>query len=340
MRRKLLKGLGAAGTLSMLAAPSLAQTAGFPVRPLRMIVPFAAGGGADVVARLMAQGMGEQLGQPVTVENRGGSGGVLGSEAALAAPADGYTFVFHTLSSAVLNAGLYRNLSFDVRRAFQPVSLVGLVPNVVLVNTRLPAQTLLELVALLRASPGRYSYASSGNGTITHLSAHLLLGMIGAQALHVPYRGSGPALQDLAAGTADMMVDTMAGVLGLVQGGQIRALAMTTTRRSAALPDVPRRRRPGCRATRAPTGTPSMPPGTPRSRWWRGLSRRRWRRCATPPFVCGWSRWAWSRVAAARPTWRASGMRRSRCGSRSSGPPARRRSEAPGPIGPPATSMI
>lgn len=239
MRRAFLKGLGAAGTLSLLATPSLAQTAGFPVRPLRMIVPFAAGGAADVVARLMAQGMGEQLGQPVTVENRGGSGGVLGSEAALAAPADGYTFVFHTLSSAVLNAGLYRNLSFDVRRAFQPVSLVGLVPNVVLVNTRLPARTLQELVALLRASPGRYSYASSGNGTITHLSAHLLLGMIGAQALHVPYRGSGPALQDLAAGTADMMVDTMAGVLGLVQGGQIRALAMTTPRRSAVLPDVP-----------------------------------------------------------------------------------------------------
>lgn len=239
MRREFLKGLCVAGTLPMLARPSLAQTTGFPVRPLRMIVPFAAGGAADVVARLMAQGMGEQLGQPVTVENRGGSGGVLGSEAALAAPADGYTFVFHTLSSAVLNAGLYRNLSFDVRRAFQPVSLVGLVPNVVLVNTRLPARTLQELVALLRASPGRYSYASSGNGTITHLSAHLLLGMIGAQALHVPYRGSGPALQDLAAGTADMMVDTMAGVLGLVQGGQIRALAMTTPRRSPALPDVP-----------------------------------------------------------------------------------------------------
>ena len=247
MRRAFLKRLGVAGTqsflsapsLAFLAAPSLAQITGFPARSLRMIVPFAAGGAADVVARLMAQGMGEQLGQPVTVENRGGSGGVLGSEAALAAPADGYTFVFHTLSSAVLNAGLYCNLSFDVRRAFQPVSLVGLVPNVVLVNARLPAQTLLDLVALLRASPGRYSYASSGNGTITHLSAHLLLGMIGAQALHVPYRGSGPALQDLAAGNVDLMVDTMAGVLGLVQGGQLRALAMTTPRRSPALPEVP-----------------------------------------------------------------------------------------------------
>ncbi len=239
MRREFLKRLGAIGIMPLLAPPALAQPAGFPARPLRMIVPFAAGGAADVVARLMAQGMSEQLGQPVTVENRGGSGGVLGSEAALAAPADGYTSVFHTLSSAVLNAGLYRNLSFDVRLAFQPVSLVGLVPNVVLVNARLPARTLPELVALLRADPGRYSYASSGNGTITHLSAHLLLNLIGAQALHVPYRGSGPALQDLAAGNVDLMVDTMAGVLGLVQGGQLRALAMTTPRRSPVLPEVP-----------------------------------------------------------------------------------------------------
>jgi hypothetical protein len=128
-----------------------------------------------------------------------GSGGVLGSEAALAAPADGYSFVFHTLSSAVINAGLYRNLSFDVRQAFLPVSLVGVLPNVILVNGRFPARNLAELIALLRANPGKYTYASSGNGTITHLSAQLLMTMIGAQALHVPYRGSGPALQDLAA---------------------------------------------------------------------------------------------------------------------------------------------
>lgn len=236
MRRDVLKAL-AAGLA--LPAPALSQTAGFPTRPLRMVVPFAAGGAADVVARLTAQGMSEALGQPVTVENRGGSGGVLGSEAALAAAPDGYTFLFHTLSSAVLNAGLYRHLSFDARRAFLPVSLVGLVPNVVLVTARLPAATLAELIALLRANPGKYSYASSGSGTITHLSAHLLLGLIGAEAVHVPYRGSGPALQDLAAGTVDMMVDTVPGVLGLVRGGQIRALALTTAERSAALPEVP-----------------------------------------------------------------------------------------------------
>ncbi len=239
MRRSFLGLLAAGATLALpVARPALAQAA-YPSRPVRMVVPFAAGGAADVVARITAQALSEQLGQPVTVDNRGGSGGVLGSEVALAAPADGYTIVFHTMSSAVINAGLYRNLPFDLRRAFRPISLIGLVPNVVLVNARLPAGNLQELIALLRANPGKYSYASSGNGTITHLSAHLLLSLIGAQAVHVPYRGSGPALQDLAAGTADMMVDTLAGVLGLVRGGQIRALAMTTRERSPALPEVP-----------------------------------------------------------------------------------------------------
>jgi tripartite-type tricarboxylate transporter receptor subunit TctC len=236
MRRRHLLALPA-----MLAAPPAAARAqdGYPSRPVRMIVPFAAGGAADVVARLTAQAMGETLGQPVVVENRGGSGGVIGSEAALAAPPDGHTVVFHTLSSAVLNAGLYRNLSFDVRRAFAPVALVGLVPNVVLVNPRVPAATLQDLIALLRREPGRRSYASSGSGTITHLSAVLLLARTGTEAVHVPYRGSGPALTDLMAGTVDMMVDTIAGVLPGVRGGQLRALAITTAARSPALPEVP-----------------------------------------------------------------------------------------------------
>lgn len=223
-----------------LATPALARAQdAWPSRTVRMIVPFAAGGAADVVARLAAQVMGEQLGQTVVVENRGGSGGVIGSEASLAAPPDGYTITFHTLSSGVLNAGLYRNLSFDVRRAFAPVALIGLVPNVVLVNPNVPANSLAELIALLRREPGRRSYASSGNGTITHLSAQLLLSRIGAEATHVPYRGSGPALQDLMAGTTDMMVDTIAGVLPGVRGGRLRALAVTTRERSPALPDVP-----------------------------------------------------------------------------------------------------
>ncbi|MDN3564661.1 tripartite tricarboxylate transporter substrate-binding protein [Paeniroseomonas aquatica] len=229
-----------AGGLAGLAAgaPALAQ-APFPNRPLRMIVPFAAGGSADVVARITALGMQEALGQPVVVENRGGSGGVIGSEAALQAPADGHTIILHTLSSAVLNAGLYRNLAFDVRRAFAPVALIGTLPNIVMVGPKVPARSLAELIALMRQRPGRIAYASSGAGTITHLSAQLLASMVGAEATHVPYRGSGPAFADLLNGTVDMMVDTMASVIPAIRGGQVRGLAVTTTTRSAALPEVP-----------------------------------------------------------------------------------------------------
>jgi tripartite-type tricarboxylate transporter receptor subunit TctC len=188
---------------------------------------------------VIAQGMSEDLGQPVVVENRGGSGGVIGTEAVLQAPADGYTIAFHSMSSAVLNAGLYRNLSFDIRRAFVPVSLVGTVPNIVVVNPRVPAHTLAELIALLKREPGRRTYASSGAGTIVHLSAHLLAQMAGAEAVHVPYRGSGPAMNDLIAGTVDFMVDTLPSVIPFVRSGQLRALAVTTRERSAALPEVP-----------------------------------------------------------------------------------------------------
>lgn len=234
-RHLMLAGLGLA------AAPARAQTdaATYPTRPIRMIVPFAAGGAADLVARVIAQGMSEDLGQPVVVENRGGSGGVIGTEAVLQAPADGYTIAFHSMSSAVLNAGLYRNLSFDIRRAFVPVSLVGTVPNIIVVNPRVPAHTLAELIALLKREPGRRTYASSGAGTIVHLSAHLLAQMAGAEAVHVPYRGSGPAMNDLIAGTVDFMVDTLPSVIPFVRSGQLRALAVTTRERSAALPEVP-----------------------------------------------------------------------------------------------------
>ncbi len=230
-RRSLLLGF------ALLPGAARAQEA-FPTRPIRMIVPFAPGGAADLVARITAQALQESLGQPVVVDNRGGSGGVIGSEAALSAAKDGYTIVFHTLSSAVLNAGLY-NLSFDMRRAFVPLALVGLVPNIVLVNPRVPAHSLQELIALLRREPGRHSYASSGAGTITHLSAHMLAAQAGVEMVHVPYRGSGPAMADLIAGTVEVMVDTMPSTLPAVRAGQLRALAVTTRERTPVLPDLP-----------------------------------------------------------------------------------------------------
>jgi tripartite-type tricarboxylate transporter receptor subunit TctC len=261
-RRILLGGL--------LAAPSLASgQAAFPNRPVRLIVPFAPGGSADVVGRITALGLQEALGQPVVVENRGGSGGVIGSEAALAAPADGHTLIFHTLSSAVLNAGLYPRLSFDVRRAFAPVALVGILPNIVMVGPEVPVRSLGELIALMRQRQGdarrRVTYASSGAGTITHLSAQLLATMVGVEATHVPYRGSGPAFADLLNGTVDMMVDTLASVIPAVRAGQVRGLAVTTTTRSPALPEIPTAQEAGVpgyetynwHAVFAPAGTPA-----------------------------------------------------------------------------------
>ncbi len=225
--------------LLLAALPAQAQTA-YPDKPVRMLIPFAPGGAADVVGRIVAQGMAEDLGQAVVVENRGGSGGVIGSQAALQAPADGYTIVLHTLSSGVMNAGLYSNMPFDLRRAFAPVGLVGTVPNIIVVNPRLQARTLQELIALVRANPGRITYASSGPGTIVHLSGQMLANMIGTPMVHVPYRGSGPALNDLVAGTVDVMVDTLPPYVALVRDGRVRALAMATRSRSAALPDVQR----------------------------------------------------------------------------------------------------
>ncbi len=225
--------------LLLAALPARAQHGTYPDRAIRMVIPFAPGGAADVVGRITAQAMSEQLGQPVVVENRGGSGGIIGSQAVLAAPADGYTIVFHTLSSAVMNAGLYRSMPFDLRRAFTPVGLVGTVPNIIVVNPRVPAQTLQEFIALVRANPGRITYASSGPGTVVHLSGHMFANAIGVEMVHVPYRGSGPALADLAAGTVQMMVDTLPPYVALVRGGQVRALAMASATRSPALPEVP-----------------------------------------------------------------------------------------------------
>ncbi|MEO3474624.1 tripartite tricarboxylate transporter substrate binding protein [Roseomonas sp. CAU 1739] len=225
--------------LLLAALPARAQQVGYPDRPIRMVIPFAPGGAADVVGRITAQAMSEDLGQPVVVENRGGSGGIIGSQAVLASPADGYTIVLHTLSSGVMNAGLYRSMPFDLRRAFAPVGLVGTVPNIIVVNPRVPAQTLQDLISLVRANPGRITYASSGPGTIVHLSGQMLANAIGAEMVHVPYRGSGPALTDLMAGTVQVMVDTLPPYVALVRSGQVRALAMASRTRSAALPDVP-----------------------------------------------------------------------------------------------------
>ena len=223
-----------------LAGPAPAQEpAAYPARPIRMVVPFAAAGTADIVARLAASCMSPLLGQPVVVENRGGAGGTIGSDAVAKAPPDGYTIALHTVSSAVLNSFLYRNLPYDARRDFVAVSQLALSPNVLAIRADIPARTVGEFVALMKARPGAYSYGSSGPGTILHLSAALLTRMAGVEATHVPYRGEGPAINDMMAGQIDFMVNVIPALLPYVRDGRFRALGVSTTARAPLLPDVP-----------------------------------------------------------------------------------------------------
>jgi tripartite-type tricarboxylate transporter receptor subunit TctC len=225
-----------------VAAPPPARAAdpepNYPSRPIKMIVPFAAGGTADIIARMVARYMPDELGQPVVVDNRGGSGGIIGSDMVAKAPADGYTIALHTLSSAVINSSLYKSLPFDIRRDFAPVILLVSSPLILVVHPSVPAQNLKELIALLRANPNRYSYASSGSGTITHLSAELFRGQAQVEITHVPYRGAGPAVIDLVAGHVHMMIDAPPGVLGHIRAGALRPLGVTP-QRLAQLPDLP-----------------------------------------------------------------------------------------------------
>lgn len=220
---------------SLLAAPALAQGL---TRPIRFIAPYPPGGGIDTTARLLAGPMGAKLGQPLIVENRAGAGGSLGAaEVARSAP-DGHTVMVDALAHTV-NPHLIRSLPFDYATAFTPISQVVVLPQILLVPNALPARTLGEFIALLKARPGAYSYGSSGNATAAHLASALLLGRAQAEMVHVPYRGGTAALPDLIAGTTAMVFATVSSGLQLVREGRVRALGVTTTTRIAPLPDVP-----------------------------------------------------------------------------------------------------
>lgn len=242
MRRTPRRGLLAATAL-LAGARADAQTgdqaAPFPRQPIRMIVTAAAGGSTDVVARIIAPGMTDVLGRPVLVENRGGGGAVIGAEVVATATPDGHTIGIFTVTAGVLNAGLHRNLRFDTRRAFAPVSLVITMPMVLTVGNHVAARTLPELVALMRERPGRVTYGSSGPGSINHLGAHMLNGRTATTAEHIPFRGAGPAITAMIAGQTDFLIEGIASQLPFVQQGTLRALAVTSPQRSPLLPDVP-----------------------------------------------------------------------------------------------------
>ncbi len=226
-----------AGFGSVCAGRSLA--ADYPASPVRMIVPYPAGGAADVVGRIAAKYLGNQLGQQVFVDNRGGAGGTLGTEAAVRATPDGYTLVMHTISSAVLNKFLYPRIKLDVATQFAPISQIGSVPQLLAVNTKVPAKTLQEFIALLKANPGKYHYGSSGLGAIMHLGGELFTYMTKTNVLHVPYRGEGPAMIDVLAGRIEFVVASVPALLSHIRAGEMRALCVNADHRVKLLPDVP-----------------------------------------------------------------------------------------------------
>ncbi len=262
-RRSLLHRL-TAGTLALAAGTSLAQTANWPNKPIRYIVPFAPGGTTDILARMFAEKLAISLGQPVVIENKPGQGGSVGvAELARAAP-DGYTIGGGTISSHAINASLYAKLSYDPVTSFAPITLYATQPNVLLVHPGVPARTVAEFIQLLKASPDKYSFGSAGSGTSQHISGELFKVMAGVQMQHIPYRGSGPMLTDLLGGNIPAAMDNIASAIPHMKAGKLRALAVTTAARSAVAPDVPTLAESGLpgyeisswQALFAPAGTP------------------------------------------------------------------------------------
>ena len=260
-RRTVLQALGtsAAG----IALPALAQPA-WPSRPFRYIVPFAPGGTTDILARVVGEKLGPILGQTIVIENKPGQGGSVGAaELARAAP-DGHTLGGGTISSHAINATLYDKLPYDPVTSFAPITMYATQPNVLLVHPSVPATNLREFIALLKASPGKYVYGSAGNGTSQHISGELFKAMAGVQMQHVPYRGSGQMVPELLGGTLPVAFDNIATGIPHMKTGKLRALAVTTARRSGVAPDVPTMAESGLtgyelsswQAVFAPAGTP------------------------------------------------------------------------------------
>jgi len=211
----------------------------FPTHPMRIIVPFAAGGAVDVLGRIAGQQLGEALGQPVVVEDRTGAGGNVGGDAVAKAAPDGYTMLLATTGLLTVNPTIYHAMPFSPSRDLAPVARLATVPNLMVINPELPVHTVAEFIAYAKARPGKLFFASPGSGTGIHLSGELFKIMAGVDLVHAPYRGSAPALADLMAGEVQVMFDNMPSALPLARSGRLRALAVTTATRSSALPDVP-----------------------------------------------------------------------------------------------------
>ncbi|QET01753.1 ABC transporter substrate-binding protein [Cupriavidus pauculus] len=225
--------------LAAFAPVTPASAAEFPDKPIRLIVPYPAGGTTDIVGRALARELSARLGQPVVVDNRAGAGGMLGAAAVARAEADGYTLGVATVSTLATAPLTTRQPAYNPLTDFTPIGLVAFVPNVLTVNPQVPAKNLAEFIALLKANPGKYSYASSGVGGIAHLDGELFKSLTHTQMDHIPYRGSGPALNDTVAGQVTAQFDNVSSSLTFIKAGKLRALAVASSSRIPELPDVP-----------------------------------------------------------------------------------------------------
>lgn len=254
---------------SFLAVPALAAGAAqaqttYPDKPVRLVIPFVAGGGTSVIGRLFAQYMQPELGQPLVIDNRPGAGGNLAAEHVARSAPDGYTLFYGTLGILAINPALYRTVPFDPLNDFSTITRITTAPNVLIVNPAVPATNLQEFIALARARPGQLNYGSGGSGTTTHLSGEMLKAMTGIEITHIPYRGDGPAIVDLLANRVQFMFGNLNGVTQLIQQGQVRPLAITSAQRWPSVPEIPTFDEQGVRGYEisgwsglvAPAGTP------------------------------------------------------------------------------------
>lgn len=220
-------------------ATSLAFAQSYPNKPVRMVVPFPPGGTTDILARAVGQKLSESWGQLVVIDNRPGAGGNIGTDIVAKSAPDGYTLLMGTVGTHSINASLYAKLPFDPINDFVPVTLVASVPNVLVVNSTVDSKSVKDLIALAKSKPGQLTFASSGNGTSIHLAGELFKSMTGTAMLHIPYKGSAPAITDLLGGQTNMMFDNLPSAMPHIKSGKLRALAVTSASRSPALPDTP-----------------------------------------------------------------------------------------------------
>jgi tripartite-type tricarboxylate transporter receptor subunit TctC len=254
--------LGGFAALFALAAP--AHAADYPTRPLALVVAFTPGGPSDALARIVGKQMEQSLGQPIVIENKPGAGGNIAADFVAHAAPDGYTLLMGNNSILATNESLYKKLTYSPEKDFIPITLIGTQANILVVNPKVPAKSLTELIELCRAQPGKINFASSGFGAAAHLAGELFKAEARVDIVHVPYKGAAPALQDVIAGHDQMMFATAASVIGHIKNGQVRALAVTTLKRTAILPDVPTMDEAGLKGFEAstwhglvaPTGTP------------------------------------------------------------------------------------